>query len=332
MKRRALLSTLAVGLAGCASTLPGSSTESQTTTSPPTSHTDTHTTTHPTTGDQTTALEPADIGVPASETDCPVHGEENTSRVVCWPAMADSPLVLSASGDSLSLPTGDLAFTLRNDTETTFTTNFYDWRVRKRVDGEWYSVAPRRIPVPAMMVDPAQSHTWTLTVDNADTSALAFTEGTADVTVGGLGGGEYAFTAGGWFESTDHEHQTALAARFSIEGPAVELEPSEKVTGTTRDGDVVTVDRDLESGYNGRTCEYRVTRVESAADPYEFITEQVLRMRNLRDALAFFESGVETVRFVEENGAYPPFGIDEARHVAYDGQTYEITSEELESE
>ncbi|WP_439025920.1 hypothetical protein [Haloarchaeobius sp. DT45] len=335
MKRRALLSSFAVGLAGCANVAPGAGTGSGSPTSPPTSRTGTAsaTTTDPATDDATTTPDsPAEIGVPASETDCPVHGGEDTARVVCWPAMPDSPLVLSASTDSISLPTGELSFTLTNDTETTFTTNFYDWGVWKRVDGEWFHVAPRQVPVPATMLEPGQSHTWTVTVDNADTSALAFTEGTESVTIGGLGGGEYAFTTGGWFETTDHEQQTGLTSLFTVDGPPVELEPSRTVTGTARDGDVVTVDRDIETGYNGRRCEYHVTRVESASDPRRLITEQVLRLRHLRDTLAFFEPGVETVRLVEENAVYPPFGIDEAQYVEYDGQTYEITSKSLESE
>jgi hypothetical protein len=336
VKRRALLSTLCLALGGCASTgtAPGGTRTSaeRPTNSSTTEEPDTATSTDDTKTTTAGSVAPGEIGVPASETDRPVHGDENAARVVCWPEMADSPLVLAASADGVSLPQGELTFTLGNDTETPFITNFYDWRVRKRVDGEWFSIAPQRVPQPAMVVEPGQSHSWTLSVDNADGNSLDRAEGTDDVSVAGLGGGEYAFTTGGWFETTDHDQQTALAARFSIDGPQVPLEPSAKVTGTTREGDVVTVDRELRTGYNGRKAEYRVTRVERAPDPRDLITEQVLRMRNLRDALAFFQPGVETVRFVEENGVYPPFGIDEKQYVTYEGQVFELTSKELENE
>jgi hypothetical protein len=342
MRRRALLASLGAlggGLAGCLGGGPGAdgSPTGQPTTDPTATPTDTP-------DDPATATSAAapELGVPPAESDCPVFDGDDTDRVVCTAAAGDppEPMALVPSVDSVETPEGRVAFTLRNDTDVRFDTNFYAWKVWKRVDGDWYHVAPRYWNVPLMSLEPGQSHEWTLTVDNTDLDArLPRAGGTSEVTVAGLGGGAYAFGTDGWFRSADHERKTAFVARFRVEGPQLDLRPTEEVTETSRDGGVVTVRTDAKATENTRRCEFRVTRraadegdgdaTGDETETRERITEQLLRDRRLRNTLPFFESGVETVRLVEPNGTYPPFGVGESFVVAYERDRYAVRAREL---
>jgi hypothetical protein len=62
------------------------------------------------------------------------------------------------------------------------------------------------------------------------------------------------------------------------------------------------------------------------------IPEQVVRRTPLRNALAHFESGVRRVRLEAGTTTVPAFGVNEVRYVEYDGETYRIESERLETE
>jgi hypothetical protein len=345
MHRRALLASLGAfgtGLAGCLGDAPdtGASPTDEPTVEP--TATDSATP-EPVTEPETPASVP-DLGVPPAESDCPVFDRDDTDRVVCTAAAGDAPepMALVPSADSVATPRGTVSFTLRNDTDVRFDTNLYAWKVWKRVDDDWYHVAPRYWNVPLMFLDPGQSHEWTLTVDNTDLDGrLPHAGGTSEVTVAGLGGGAYAFGTDGWFQSADHERKTAFVARFEVEGPRLDLRPTEEVTATTRDGDTVTVRTAVEASEETRRCEFRVTRraadegrdegdgTDEGGGVRERITEQLLRDRRLRNTLPFFESGVETVRLVEPNGTYPPFGVGESFVVAYERDRYAVRAREL---
>lgn len=90
---------------------------------------------------ETTTAEAPVVGEPLPS-DCPVLGDD-VRRVVCYPD-TDAPLSMTPSAIAASLPDASVSFTLANETETTFSTNFYAWRLHKRVDGEWYYIAPSK--------------------------------------------------------------------------------------------------------------------------------------------------------------------------------------------
>lgn len=334
MRRRALLANLgsvtALGLAGC---LGGVAPGSDDTARPPTDSPTDHSSTDDTPTGDTPAQPDPDVGVPSDESDCPVSDTDATVRVVCTPAGGSPPggTGLTPTAETVALPTDTVGFTLSNATDTRLDTNFYAWKVWKRVDGDWFHVAPRYWNVPLMQLAPGESHRWTLTVDNTDLDGrLPRAGGVEEVTVAGLGGGEYAFGTDGWFASASHERKTAFAARFSVAGPQLDLTPTDEVTGTARDGDSVTVRTDVASTEDTRRCAFRVTRADggTAVDRHR-ITEQLLRDRRFRNTLPFFESGVETVSLVEPNGVRPPFGVTDPFVVGYEGARYRVRAEEI---
>jgi hypothetical protein len=335
MQRRALLAAIGTAaVAGCVADESPAGTEADTDTSETPDGDPATTTEHPTTA----TPETPDVGVSPSEAAGPPW-DDDIEHVVAWPDVTDeTPIALTPSTQQGSLPTTTFEFTLTNETDVRFDTNFYAWRVWKRVDGSWFHVAPTAWPQPLMALEPGESHMWTLTVDNTKSDGAPFShvEGRQSILLSGLGGGTYAFTTDGWFATEDYQNGLGFAARFDLSGDPVELTPTDEVTETTREGDTVVVNTDREAGGDARKAAYIVDRVaegeSSDGAARGVITEQILRNRELRNTLPFFEDGVETVRLEEQNATFPAFGINDPRLVEYEGVRYRITAEELEQE
>lgn len=333
MKRRALLGTLAtLAAAGCTGT-PAQS-PSSTTTQPPAT-----TTTTRTTDEDGTPSELLTLGDAASEVDCPVPEE---GRAVCFPEHADAALSLTPDPDTVDLPAGETTLTLANDTDYEYRANLYGWTLSKRTAEEWFDIAPQFSPEPLHVLPPGASHEWTFSVDNGEepTGGSAAME---DVDLAGLGGGEYAFTVGGWFALEDDETvRVAAGARFNLDGDPVELTPTGELD-TSRDGSTVTVTSPREPSEEEPLSVLVVERVGEAGVPpeqpiNERITEQLLRPRMdvmgdpnpLRNTIPFFEEGVETVRYEAPSSVNPPFGLDERYYLGYEDDVYELASERAE--
>lgn len=330
MNRRALLVSLgSVALAGCTARDGPTGNGTDSTTSPSSSET--------ASTESNTPNAPS-VGVPPDEAAGPPW-DDDVTRVVSWTeATEETPIRLTPARGRGSLPTAEFEFTLRNDSDARFAFNDYGWSVWKRTDGEWFHVEPRYWPEPLRYLGSGETHTWTLTVDNTrlDGDPLSRVEGRRSVTLVGLGGGTYAFTADGWFESEDYENGVGFAARFELDGDAVELAPTNEVTETTRDGDTVVVTTDVEAGDDARTAAFVVRRAggaggDDADGVRRIIAEQALRDRKLRNTLPFFEDGVEAVRLEEPNSVVSPFGVGEAERIEYEGEQYRITAEEVET-
>lgn len=279
-------------------------------------------------------------GAPIAEApgDCPSFGDD-VSRMVCADAAPDdAPMVLEPSATDLELP-GTITFSLSNETDVQYDTNFYGWRLLKRVDGRWYHVAPTSWNQPLMRLAPGDSHAWHVSMDgeNYDSELVPPSGGTSDVSVAALGGGEYAFVISGWFAGEDHEHQTAFGARFALRGNPLALTTTGHLADVRVDGDRAR-GRWTYHGGNGdaREAVYRLDRADGAGDARPMITEQVVRVGRanepLRDALALvIARDVDGVRLRGPTPTYPPFGVH-GRTIAYGGATYRITAEALETD
>lgn len=324
MKRRALLGTLAsLAVAGCTSDGPGGSvTDTTRTTTPPA-------TSETTTASTATPPEIRELGVPVEDADCPFDAD-SVERVVCYPEQTDAPLSLTPARGELDLPADGTTFALENDTEHAFSLNFYDWGLHKRVDGDWYYVTPQEIPEPLHTLPAGETHEWAFAVDNGEEPSTGPSSDAA-ISVAGLGGGEYAFEASGWFDSGDHEHRIGVGARFRVNGDRLQLGRPDGYSGT-RDGDTVVVTPDDTDSEPVEA--FVVERVGESGVPPEkqihgHVAEQLVRPAPganrmlLRDALAFFEGGVTAVRVEEATEFDTPFPRDEHYYFAYRGAVYE---------
>lgn len=341
MRRRRYLAALGtLGIAGCAGRLSGGAAETPTLTPVPVG------TGEP--GDTSTAEpagnsapEPTEPPLAAAPCDTPDYGGD-VARVVCTGAAdPDAPMVLEPSTTELDLP-GELAVTLANGTDRSFRTNFYGWRLDKRVEGRWYRVAPGFVPQPATGIRPGGSYTWRVSMDgDAHNGGEPVPPGSgADgPTVGALGPGRYAVAVDGWFEGENHERQTAFVAAFDLRGEPLELTTTGYVESVTAAGDTLTARWTRNDGHDGdhREATYVVERLRVTGAPgaRPVITEQVVRdgafRSPLRDALALAtRHDVREVRLAGKTAIYPPFGVD-GRTVEYDGTAYRIsTTEEAE--
>lgn len=265
--------------------------------------------------------------------ECPSF-RESVREVVCYDDVDpnEAAMYMEPSSKRAGLPEASIEFTLANGTGRSYTTNFYGWHVWKRVGDAWFYIEPLSFPVPAMVMEPGGSHAWTLSVDNTrlDGRPLGHVEGTERIDIAGLGGGRYAFGVDGWFEGDTHGNQTGFTATFDLWGDQIELTPTDEVTETIRDGDAVTVHTNVSD--RSRRAAFVVTRLDDRrGDAGELITEQVMRRREFRNTLPFFEAGVRTVRLEEPNGTFPPFGVRDPYVIEYDGVQYRVEAESLET-
>lgn len=288
------------------------------------------------TGPGTPTATPTPPGTPPHDAPFP-PGREDVDRLVWYREVSDPDgrLHLSYSASSVALP-GEVSFTLHNNADRRFMTNFYNWALYRWEGGRWRHVAPLLVNEPLMTLEPGESHTWTVTLSDGNLETPEFrASGTSEVTVEPVGGGHYAFAVEGWWDGQDetptYEHKTVCAARFEAEGRQLPLVPSSAVTGTRREGDTVVVAAENPRGSDGTPATYVLTRDDSASDPRELVTEQVYRQWPLRDALAHAD-GAGEVRVETTTGTTPLFGVreDEDPAVAYDGATFRIGAEERE--
>src|SRR6056297_998773 len=139
--RRQILSGLSAGigtlLAGCTAA-PGESNATSTPTDGVKSPSEAAST--PADGRNTTTDSPESVPEfpPGTASDaCPPFDE--AAQVICYEAVdsAAMPVVLVPETQTVQLdqPTD---FTLRNQSGQRFETNFYNWQLYKRVDGDWY--------------------------------------------------------------------------------------------------------------------------------------------------------------------------------------------------
>lgn len=281
--------------------------------------------------DSTSVDDLPDEGYPGT---CP---EYDTARVICYEAVVEGddgeavgvenvPAVLEPSTRSLS-PDGSIEFALSNQSEVALSTNFYNWRLDKRVDGEWYHVVPLVVNQPMMSVPPGESHTWTMQVDNSgiEVGELApRASGTDDLTLVGLGKGKYAFRARGWFEGSNHEDDIAFAATFEYEGDPLELTTTKLIGETAFEGETLVA----EPAENQQANEaYVLERVEdTAGEPERVITEQLLRSPHRRDSVAL-ASEYDANRVRLDGYTTDKYVVDPLGTFRYQGQQYELTKQ-----
>lgn len=263
------------------------------------------------------------------------------TRVIC--SSAGAPIRMAATASHLDLP-GRLGFTIVNGTDRALATNFYHWHLYKRVDGDWYNVAPSAHPSPLHMLEPGDLHHYCVSMDNTSAAdrhlrGLASPTGSTNrsrwhLSVPALGGGEYAFGLFGTFDGAgDDDRETGAIARFSLGGDPVEVTRTGLVENVSREGDLVTGDWTYERDADVEAVhEFELGRIGPDRDRVRLLPETLLRnwaRSPLRDMIALStEYDADVVRLRAWNYAAvsmaPPYVPFE-----YDGRGYETSVREL---
>lgn len=282
---------------------------------------------------------PEPFGLPAGETGFQGIVNGDVDRVVTTAAFDPdgAPIYPHRSPVESDLP-AEIEFELENATDEEFSFGPYHTVIWKVVDDEWYHVAPVAWEDLAATIAPGDSYDWSFTFTGEDPIGV---ENGGRSRVGGLGGGEYAFTIDGRLPTATGPKRFGFAAFFELRGEPVELTPTPDAEAT-REGEIVRVTTGrLEEGDRTR-AEFLVERLlpedAESIDAEPLIAEQLLRPRGyatgnlLRNVLAHFEDGVEVVSQRGWSDASPPFGLLETRHLEYEGETYRVSAEGLEDE
>lgn len=221
-------------------------------------------------------------------------------------------------------PPADVAFHLVNDSLGALPGNPYEWRLYKFDDGEWFRIAPQVIPGPGGEIAAGTEDVSTLRLENDYAAQDQYQPATSDrtATVGPIGGGRYALQVG--YGRYDEDGQTKHAALFEVEGPAATLEPRDDLDVTREDGRVTVESPRRER--DERPATLAVSRVEDADD--RLVTEQVSRfdLHGLRNALPFFEPGIETVELRTSSEAVSSSRFDDGWTFEYRGEAYEAVT------
>lgn len=267
--------------------------------------------------------------------ECPAY--DDVDRVICYDAVdaEEVPAILEPSTREVGAD-DSITFTLSNRTDAMLQTNFYNWLLSKRVDGEWYRIEPQEWPEPLMAVEPGESHEWSIAVDNAgieDGASVSGTSGETGGTVEGLGGGHYAFRARGWFDEDTYEDAMAFAATFEIDADALAVTATDAIESTTWDGETLVADSSRGDPDSDTLGAYELERVDDYDDEAPtVITEQLLRNDQRRDAVALAERyDADRVRLEEYTGTSPIFGSRSDGVFEYQGMYYEVSTEEIEA-
>jgi len=268
---------------------------------------------------------------------CPPFDE--AAQVICYEAVdsAAMPVVLVPETQTVQLdqPTD---FTLRNQSGLRFETNFYDWQLYKRVDGDWYYIMPRATPQPLSPLAAGKVHTWTLTVTTgtvSDGGVIDMVQGTESLAADGLGGGHYAFATDGWFEAGSSEEPIALAASFDLQADSLQLTPTAAIAETAWDGEtLVARSTQGEAGPDeDKRDTYILERIDdSEHDAEQIIIEQLVRNNRLRDAIALSRDyDAARVRLEELKRTVPTYAINDSRTDEFRGTRYRVTTQSGDS-
>jgi hypothetical protein len=201
------------------------------------------------------------------------------------------------------------------------------WSLWKRAAGRWWRVVAGAPPHATATLAPDATHSWSLSVDNGrvDGPPLPAPDGARSLEVAGLGGGDYALgTVGGLVPPASEGPSLALAGRFALDGPPVEVRQTSTVTSVDRDGSLVRVVARPRSEDRYRRATAVVERAPEA-EGRPVVAEQVLQSRVLRDTLPVLRPGVERVELEASTARDPPFGVAEPFAVAFRGETVRVS-------
>ncbi|GAB7011670.1 hypothetical protein [Halorubrum trueperi] len=264
---------------------------------------------------------------------------DSTERVVCYEAVdsEEMPIVLVPETQSVQLDQS-VGFTLRNRSEQRFETNHYHWQLYKRVDGDWYYIAPEAWPEPLTPLEAGDEHTWTVTVATgrgSDGDSIEHVEGTESLTLAGLGGGHYAFGTDGWFAAASYEESIALATGFELNADQLQLTPTAAISETEWNGETLVARsmRGESDGEDDQPDKFILERIDgSEIDAERVIAEQVVRNDQLRDSIALIRKhDADRVHLEEFSSSVPPFGLQDARTYEFEGNRYRVTAREGQS-
>ncbi|MFP8955093.1 hypothetical protein ACLI4Y_00045 [Natrialbaceae archaeon A-CW3] len=234
-------------------------------------------------------------------------------------ATPETAVFLEPDRESIAAPDANaITFSLVNHGRDTLQGNLHYWRLYKLVEGAWLPIEPWAWPMPLGRLSSGDVHESTLACFADEPVAADHAR-----SVGHLGGGRYAYTAGYSGNRSSH------AAMFDFEAPALTVDLEDDAVVDRRDTKtVVTLPE-----YDGerRPATMTVTRSSGDHDPDQrLVSEQLYRrpFRSLRNSLPAFESGVQTVHLRADRNVIGHLFSDgdaESHTITYEDSVFEVS-------
>ena len=273
--------------------------------------------------------------------ECPEY--DTVDRVVCYDVVDPDEMPAVVEPSARTITEGEpVEFTFQNHSAQSLSTNFANWLVHKRVDGEWVSI-PRVIPLPLAYLSPGDSHTWEFVVDNDPVEqgkSIPWSLGSdsesseGPTRLRGLGGGQYAFRGRGWFEEDSHEDAIAFATTFEIDADPLQLTVTDAIADTEWNGETLLADAESrDEDKRRKKLDVELERLDAdPGDAERVIPEELIRENPHRDAIALAEiHDADHVRIDAYEAPVTVMGSDDGV-IEYQGTHYELTTEELETD
>ncbi|MDZ7687188.1 MAG: hypothetical protein U5J64_00440 [Halobacteriales archaeon] len=200
---------------------------------------------------------------------------------------------VTASMNDVEIPRAEFEVTATNRGDETFVTTPESLSVAKLSDGEPKHIRRAHLLLqdgPALELEPGDSETWEINVDNEDESFLGDTGG-MEMNLTGLGPGTYLFGFPSDTETYGVDEGRATSVEFVGEQP--EVTPVDGAEAVERDGRLYVVPRseDNDTGVVAVVSKVDVGEAEDVPEGTpELITEQVLQFGVTRNSVHFFDA------------------------------------------
>ncbi|TYT62824.1 hypothetical protein [Natrialba swarupiae] len=273
-----------------------------------------------------------DRSLPPAGTAPDGYPDYGVDRLVAFDEIDPDETAIFLEPSAETVEEGDrVTFELHNRSAHRFSHNPYRWIVHKLVDGGWFYVGPREFPEPESRLDPDESRSWELRIENdaVDNGRSIGKPGTIERDpLVGLGGGEYAFGTRGGFVGDTYDGSIGFSARFELEADDLELTATDELTDVEWEGDTLVANPDRARD-EGAPIAFELVRTDDDVVGEPVITETLLRDDRLRDAVALSrEYDAGRVRLEESDAS--SYVWYEDGHYEYEGETYAVSTRDLE--
>lgn len=201
--------------------------------------------------------------------------------------LGNNEVELNVSKKEINFPEDSFSIVLVNNSNSTLRANFYNWRLRKKEDQEWFNILPEGFPDVVFELGPGERHTWRIKLDNQSESYIGKEVGSSKKTLEltGFGTGRYSFDTFGWFG--DIANKERFTTQFNINSGNLKLRTTGNLSSEKEVGnrlEIILGKQPKTKGDGPFKCVISQTELDQVSS--KLILEQIMQVDTLRNGLA----------------------------------------------